>query len=879
MCAFGVSVWSAILLIGQTAAGPAIGGAVVDPTGQPVAGAEVVLTAGGASDGSVPILAKTATDASGGFRLDRPSAEHRRGFLAPGVIWAYKAGLGLGVVDLSRADRPDQVHRLVLEPQEFRRVTIRDSDGKPMAGVKVAARLVETERTGYLGVTVPDDWHRRLTAVTDGQGVASLPGLTRWIELRSVRLTVAGGGTQVAMLLYAEGKHEASLSLGRPARLVGAVKDASGAPVAGVVVEVWVRCGFSFGNGRSSYVIPEPVRFDTGSVRTVANGSFQTPPLLQASSTYRVVVRVAGFATAISDWITLRGESNAMPPLTVRPLRTLDGRVVDRQGRPITSVQVFQPGDGPSATTDEAGRFQLGAVRPGRSILLARRDGFRFGGALIDDTNPGPIELTLSRPGEPPDRTVATLTGPIPQEESRALARRVLGPYLKQVVAKGDDAAKLWSLRVLRWLDPPALLEYVQKLHFDRGTTADFLRGEAALAFVADDPEEAATIAETIADPARRAGTLVDLADLTPAADRARKLALLDRAALQARAAALSSNKLFQMGEVAERWLELGESDKARALFAEGRKLVEALPPQKRTDAGSFQAHLARVEPDAAMSLIKDVGPMRWRQRIYGNIAIRLAFEHPAEAEVVLNQLEEPIWRIWGAPRICRRLARNDLARAKRIAASSPHAPERAYAWTFLADGLSTSDRTGASAALDQALREIDAIDRRDASHIDDANPAASILPLVERIAPERVAEVFWRGVALTAPGDDPRSDFGRDDPLPAEALLLSRYDRDVATTLFEPVAAFVRSRPLRDGNDIIPVVILAITVIDPKTAVDVVESLPPARSLDVNDRTNWARVTVAETLAMPPEWRWVKIWRFYSGCGIAMFEEKYRDL
>ncbi len=46
------------------------------------------------------------------------------------------------------------------------------------------------------------------------------------------------------------------------------------------------------------------------------------------------------------------------------------------------------------------------------------------------------------------------------------------------------------------------------------------------------------------------------------------------------------------MGEVAERWLELGESDKARALFAEGRKLVETLPPQKRTDAGSFQAHL-----------------------------------------------------------------------------------------------------------------------------------------------------------------------------------------------------------------------------------------------------------------------------------------------
>ncbi len=420
MCALGLSVLSAILLIGQAGAGPAITGAVLDPTGQPVVGAEVVLTAGEAPDGSVPILAKTATDASGAFRLARPSAEDRLGFLAPGVIWAYKAGLGLGVVNLIRADRPDQVHRLVLEPQELRRVTIRDQDGKPIVGVTVAARLVETERTGYLGVTVPDNWHHRLTAVTDDQGVASLPGLTRRIELRSVRMTGAAGGAQVAMLLYSEGKHEASLTLGRPVRLAGAVRDASGAPISGVAVEVWGRCGFSFGNGQFSYVIPEPVRFDSGPVRTVANGSFQTPPLLRAGSTYRLVVRADGFATAISDWITFRGESNAMPPLTLRALRTLAGRVVDRQGRPIASVQVFQPGNGPSATTDDAGRFQLEAVRSGRSILVARREGFRFGGTLIDDKDSSPVELTLSRPGEPPDRKIATLPGPIPQEESRA---------------------------------------------------------------------------------------------------------------------------------------------------------------------------------------------------------------------------------------------------------------------------------------------------------------------------------------------------------------------------------------------------------------------------------------------------------------------------
>ena len=44
--------------------------------------------------------------------------------------------------------------------------------------------------------------------------------------------------------------------------------------------------------------------------------------------------------------------------------------------------------------------------------------------------------------------------------------------------------------------------------------------------------------------------------------ERSRKLALLETAVFQAKAGDLSSSKLYVMGEVAERWLELGEHDK-----------------------------------------------------------------------------------------------------------------------------------------------------------------------------------------------------------------------------------------------------------------------------------------------------------------------------
>ena len=72
---------------------------------------------------------------------------------------------------------------------------------------------------------------------------------------------------------------------------------------------------------------------------------------------------------------------------------------------------------------------------------------------------------------------------------------------------------------------------------------------------------------------------------------------------------------------------------------------------------------------------------------------------------------------------------------------------------------------------------------------------------------------------------------------------------------------------------------ILAMASLDPRAAVELVERLPKARSLSINDPTNWGRQTLADHLAMPPDRRWISIWRFSSGCGIAMFEEVYRDL
>ena len=89
-----------------------------------------------------------------------------------------------------------------------------------------------------------------------------------------------------------------------------------------------------------------------------------------------------------------------------RPLRTIRGRVVDSQGKPLEDVEVFQSGDGPERTTTRTsadGRFVLGGFREGPVFLFARREGFRFFGRLI---KPGEDEVSVQ--ADPSRRAAST---------------------------------------------------------------------------------------------------------------------------------------------------------------------------------------------------------------------------------------------------------------------------------------------------------------------------------------------------------------------------------------------------------------------------------------------------------------------------------------
>ncbi len=680
-------------------------------------------------------------------------------------------------------------------------------------------------------------------------------------ELVAVRATIPGLGAHVLALPETQFKSEAvALELKPAGGLAGRVLRQDGKPAPGVVVYVWSRAG------RSAPLAP--VRFEAGPVRTGEDGSFRTPGGLLAGVKYRALIRLEGFKPVVTEWVAAEGRADAaarLAEVVLTPLRSVVGRVVDRQGRPVAGAEIVAGGESARAVTDERGKFRLVGLAPSRSLLVVRRDGFRIDGRLLD-AGEGAFEMVLARFEEPAARALSTLGSPIPIEERRRLARQVLEPFLVKVLAKGEDSPKAWALRSLMVFDPGAALEALERTTFrNREHYQSFLRSELSRTMARDDPEEAAAVAESIPEAYRRAQALVNICVQTPDDQRARKRQLIDRVLLSARAEPEPKLKVWQLGEAAELLLDFGETDRAKATFAEGRAIAERLGPDDIEFVGYFASRLARVNLPAALALLGGIDQAPSHVVQIGNLAARIAASNPADAERLVTKIRG-LRRSYGVTlRTCQNMARADLSRARRIAMDQESAGLRAGAVIFTAYGLRSSDRQSARNLVRQALAEMDRA--RDQFDLDRSNSAA-YMPVVESIDPALVPELFWRAVADLAVPDDPRVEYGREDVL-RQALLLARYDRQVASALFEPAVIASAARGT-DAGQMIPTELELLAAINPRRAVAAVEAMPEPSNLGIRGTVNWLRIILSNQLGRDDENLWGRIWQ-NSGLAVVL--------
>ncbi len=417
-----------LLLLAQEPA--PLAGTAVDHEGRPLAGIEIVLARGQAPDGTVPILSRATTDSQGRYQFAAPAFDGRpTGYVAP-FLGAYRPGSGLvaSVTLLKKADFGE--FRLAFDAAGRRRFTLRGPEGRPLAGVRLAPLTVRPRQPGYVPVTLPDVLVDRMEAATGPDGRVELACLEATTELYVVRATIPGLGTHALSLPDDRVKSEAVvLDLQPVGRMAGRVLRNDGKPASGAEVDIWSRSGSSASH--------QPVRFEAGPVRTGEDGTLRTPPGLLAGVKYRALVRTEGFKPVLTEWVTPGGLSDAavkLADVVLVPLRNVAGRVFDRHGRPVAGAEVVAGGESASAVTDEQGKFRLVGLAPSHSFLVVRRDGFRIDGRLLE-AGEEKVEVVLARFQEPATRPLTTLGSPLPIEERRRLARRVLVPFLVKVLA------------------------------------------------------------------------------------------------------------------------------------------------------------------------------------------------------------------------------------------------------------------------------------------------------------------------------------------------------------------------------------------------------------------------------------------------------------
>jgi hypothetical protein len=263
-----------------------------------------------------------------------------------------------------------------------------------------------------------------------------------------------------------------------------------------------------------------------------------------------------------------------------------------------------------------------------------------------------------------------------------------------------------------------------------------------------------------------------------------------------------------------------------------------------------------------------------------GQVAIRLAGNNPADAE---RLLAPPSGSFFGRDgivlKVARKMARVDLPRARRVletiddessggmTASPALVP---FGLGEIAGELATTNPAEARRMLDEAfsgLRQIvveNGYPTRGSESV--ANLMAKLLPIVEHLEPDRLAERIWLVAASRAPAvqeptaEDLEGTF-------ALAMRVARYDRAIADVI---AAGGLERLPDLLGesvgqfNQVVPNILKNLATYDPRAIAPLLRALPEAARKPGPKHDIWTaaslesqvRLSAAQVLGFPDEAR-----------------------
>jgi hypothetical protein len=218
-----------------------------------------------------------------------------------------------------------------------------------------------------------------------------------------------------------------------------------------------------------------------------------------------------------------------------------------------------------------------------------------------------------------------------------------------------------------------------------------------------------------------------------------------------------------------------------------------------------------------------------------GEIFCRIARTNPGEAEHLLDRAgpEMGFKRDSSVLRACRNMAATDVERARRLAAKWLVMALRPYAHAVMADGLADSDPAAARRLLEETIAQLRRLGMEDRAPHETPSVAcliAGCLPLVERLAPDRLEECLAMAIA-SRPARLDEPDVADLRSRAVLAALIARYDLPAADVIARPVFHDVPALavpPRRNQTyGALESIFAALAGVDPCRAADLVEQLP----------------------------------------------------
>ncbi|MCP4653936.1 MAG: hypothetical protein GY856_00815, partial [bacterium] len=407
-------------------------GRVLDTDGKPIAGA-VVWPA--YDPGSF-----ARTDAAGAYRLEAPEGPRFRiqaeapGFLSLAVT--VEAG------DATQGKAP----ALALDPAAALRGLVVDPQGATLAGVRLRATDKYAERRPP--AFRPDRAASR--AVSNAAGRFTLGNL---VPARAYRVTAQRPGFTTATVESGPIREDLRIVL-EPGRLVfGKVIDLEERPVAGA--EVTLRAAAeSAREARSKPAAGD----DSVSAASDAAGRFEMRRV--PAPRLDILARRQGFAPLVVRGIEVRPGSGPVDlgTLILEPGAAIRGRVMDPRETPIAGAEVWVAEDlgrregiaavermaqEPDATADEAGRFVVEDLSPGRKVhLFCDRNGYLPASVPgIEVPAAEPIVVILEPASRLSGRVEEESGEPIIEAEVSLSPQRSPSDSMPQLLGEGSRAA------------------------------------------------------------------------------------------------------------------------------------------------------------------------------------------------------------------------------------------------------------------------------------------------------------------------------------------------------------------------------------------------------------------------------------------------------